>query len=133
MTTTNNPPSSSGASVGSGTQPADDLAIPDFLQRCNNRSEVKIETASGEWLDKWAAASTPGKSEKSSALKHSQADGREETGTPIDPPEQGFEIGTEPTRQEVLKTIERLSKKQADIERLKTKLKEEFISRVRLL
>lgn len=48
----------------------------------------------------------------------------------LEPPEQGFEIGTEPSLEEVLKTIERLSVKQADIERLKNKLKDEVINRI---
>lgn len=168
MMTPNSPPSSSGESAGASPASADDLEIPDFLRRGNNRSEVKIKTAPSEWLDKWTASTPYGSYDEARAAikkasnnplppkkkKHvvdtdvvdikESPDAEPPLGAsghgskvqhgnaplPGDPPEQGFEIGTEPSLEEVLKTIARLSEKQANIERLKNKLKDEFINRL---
>lgn len=63
--------------------------------------------------------------EKSSALKHSQADSRKQTGTPIpSTPE------PEPSIGDVLALIEKLSAKQVEIERKKNDLKNELINRI---
>lgn len=90
--------------------PADDLAIPDFLRRLETDGHAEVSSLPTKSPD---AARPLGASGDAETVQHGNA------------PSPG-----DPSMQEVLQTIERLTKKQADIERVKTQLKKEFIDRL---
>lgn len=105
MTKTNNAALPEKSADGDASPPADDLRIPDFLLRPKYDSEMP-----------------PLMSHIALTEKPPTPDCVMENPAPA--PDR------EPTLQEAIATLERLSKKQEDIERIKNQMKQEIIDRL---